>query len=134
MAWTVTATEVKDLTGSSLADAVVDSFITASAQIVTDRLADGSGFTDAKLKQIHLFLSAHLVTVNRERQALEEKVDPASIKYSDIFGSGLQSTTYGQTALSLDTSGLLQQAYMKRPKIQAAEEKHEFKYPIRDRI
>lgn len=81
-------------------------FIDAASRLVTARLA-GSGLSDAVLADIELFVAAHLVTVLQRREK-REKIGEAEVEYqSGDLGKFLQSTDYGQAALTLDTSGRL---------------------------
>lgn len=80
----------------------------ATASLMVDEVLVDSGFTDARLKQIELYLTAHMITVT-ERQLASEGVGEVSESYGAL-GMGLNSSTYGQTALMLDTTGLLKGA------------------------
>lgn len=105
MAVRVTATEVKEvLDNSTLTDAQVNPYITSANTLVNAAL--GTGTTDL-LKEIERWLAAHMITITRERQAKSEGAGGASITYSESFGDGLGSTTYGQMVLSLDTTGAM---------------------------
>ena len=107
MANRVTATEVKAIMdGVTLADSVIDSYITGANIVVTDNLGI-SGLSIGMLKEIERWLSAHLVAITRERQAKKEGAGGASIEYTGEWGSGLKSTSYGQMALALDSTGVL---------------------------
>ena len=103
----VTATEVKAIMdGVTLADAIIDSYIIGANTIVTDNLAT-SGLSTAMLKEIERWLAAHLVAITRERTAKKEGAGGASIEYTGDWGSGFDSTSYGQTAVALDSTGTL---------------------------
>mgnify|MGYP005855462585 CR=1 FL=1 len=121
----VTSSHVKELTGTDLSDEAINVFIDAANSLVNQHLF-GKGPTDYQLRRIELFLTGHLVTMNRERQVVSESVNPASVTYSDIFGKGLQATTYGQTALQLDPTGRLRKVDQKDIVLKAIEEKHEY--------
>jgi len=68
----------------------------------------GQGMSEARLKLIELWLSAHFVAIAEERGALtkSEKGD-SNEEYEIIVGTGLNMTRFGQQAIALDTSGLL---------------------------
>jgi hypothetical protein len=107
MANRVTATEVKAIMdGVTLADAIIDSYIIGANTIVTDNLAT-SGLSTAMLKEIERWLAAHLVAITRERTAKKEGAGGASIEYTGDWGEGFSSTSYGQTAVALDSTGTL---------------------------
>jgi hypothetical protein len=102
MAVRVTATEVKEiLDDTTLLDAQVNPYIT-SANIMVNEVI-GTGTTDI-LKEIERWLTAHMITVTRERQASREEAGGARIDYVGAFGEGLKSTSYGQMVLALDTT------------------------------
>jgi len=103
----VTATEVKAIMdGVTLADAVIDSYIIGANTIVTDNLGS-STLSVAMLKEIERWLAAHLVAITRERTAKKEGAGGASIEYTGDWGEGFSSTSYGQTAIALDSTGTL---------------------------
>ena len=85
----------------------VSPFIATANLLVEENLAD-QGMSDARLKTIELWLSAHFVAVAEERGALmgSDKGDSAEV-YKIIVGTGLNMTRFGQQAISLDTSGVL---------------------------
>lgn len=105
MANRVTADEVKEIIDTGLTDPRIDAFITGANQIVTSQLKDD--FEEPALKEIERWLAAHFIAANIERQAIQEKAGPAEQKFSDQFGMRMMSTTFGQTAASLDSTGKL---------------------------
>lgn len=116
MASRVTEVEVRSIIETELTDLQVLSYITSANVLVNSMF--GVGVTDV-LKEIEKWLTAHLITITRDRQAIEEAAGTAKVKYSDIFGEGLRSTTYGQMVLTLDSSGLLLTLYGKRAMVYA---------------
>ncbi len=100
----VTSSEVKGLITTRFD---VDAFI-ATANLLVEESLVGQGLTDARLKTIELWLSAHFVAVAEERGALtgSDKGNSAET-YEIIVGTGLNMTRFGQQAISLDTSGVL---------------------------
>lgn len=100
-----TATDVKAIMGSTLADVVVNAYITSANIFVTNSL--GTTLGDDVLEQIEMWLSAHMIATTRERVAKKEGAGGAEIEYVGQFGEGLKSTSYGQMALALDTTGVL---------------------------
>ncbi len=109
MAIRVSATEVKEVIATSISDGVVlSSMITTASNYIDVHLPD-AGHSAATLKSIELYLSAHLVAVTEERGGLKySKLGDASDAWDvSKFGDGFKSTRFGQTALALDTSGIL---------------------------
>ncbi len=100
----VTKEEVKELIKTNLD---VGPFISTAGLLIDEALV-GQGMSDARLKTIELWLSAHFVAVAEERGALmgSDKGDSAEV-YKIIVGTGLNMTRFGQQAISLDTSGVL---------------------------
>lgn len=99
----VTEAEVKAVINTQLG--TIQPFIDAALLVVNEDLA-GKGMSDARLKQIGIFLSAHYVTL-QERQLQSEKYGDATETYQGKTGMNYQSSHYGQSACSLDTSGAL---------------------------
>ena len=94
---------VKEIIPTSLTTSQISAYIDISNTIVTNNVTCGLG-ADV-LEEIERWLAAHLISITQERQAKKEKVGEAEITYQGEYGVGLKSTTYGQTALMLDTCG-----------------------------
>ena len=82
---------------------VVLEFIDNANVFVTATLT-GKGLSDAVLAKIEQWVAAHMIVTTIERQAKQEAAGGASITYVGEWGAGLMSTSYGQTAVALDTS------------------------------
>lgn len=107
MAVRVTASEVKEiLDDSTLLDTIVEAFILGANAMVNTNLA-GTTLSPEILKEIERWLSAHLISVTRERQAKKEGAGGASIEYTGEWGEGLKGSSYGQMAMTLDSTGTL---------------------------
>lgn len=104
MAVRVTASEVKEIMDTTLSDVIVGAYITSANTLVNSVL--GTGATDL-LKEIERWLTAHMIAVTRERQAQKEGAGGAYIEYTGKYGQDLSSTSYGQMAMALDTTGAL---------------------------
>jgi len=105
MAVRVTAAEVKAiLDNTALSDTDILAYAAGANALVNEVLGTG---TEDLLTEIEKWLTAHLITISRERQALKEGAGGASITYTGNFGVGLQSTSYGQMVLVLDTTNAL---------------------------
>lgn len=118
MATRTTAAEVKQIMPTSLADAVVEYYITVAAEMVDD-LDANTTLGATRLEEIERWLAAHLIAITRERQGQKEKIGDAEITYAGKYGMNLQSTSYGQQAAMLDTSGTLAQLGKKKISIKA---------------
>lgn len=91
-----------------------DALIT-NASVLVDRLAtlassdtsEATYLSSDQLTQIELYIAAHLYAL-LDPQPISESAGRASNKYMGSFGIGLKATYWGQMALVLDTSGLLE--------------------------
>ena len=107
MAKRVTPEDVKAiLDNTGLSTTIISTFIT-SANVFVDATLLDKGLSDSVLKEIERWLTAHMIVSTRERQSKEEGAGGAYIKYAGEWGKGLNLTTYGQMAVSLDTSNTL---------------------------
>lgn len=106
MAIRVTVDEVKAILPAGLADLPLAQFITTANLIVDEDLAN-KGLSAARLKEIEKYLSAHFATVTTGELKMR-KVGDATDEFSkSSMQQGLKSTTFGQQAISLDTSKTL---------------------------
>jgi len=109
MAVRVTVDEVRAIIETSLSDTIIlDSMIdTANLYINTHLL--GVGHTEEMLAKIELYLSAHFVAITEEGGTLQSsKMGDAEDEWeTDYYKAGLNSTRYGQAAITLDTSDTL---------------------------
>lgn len=108
MANRTTATDVQAIIDTQLTTTQIDVFITTANLIVTANLT-GKSLSDDTLKEIETWMSAHLIAITKTRQAIKKKVGDAEDTYNSYspLTLGLKLTTYGQTALILDSSGTL---------------------------
>ena len=116
----VTATEVKVITpNTGTSDATIDATIEA-ANVMVNRIAAGcaKGLTDDELKQVELYLSAHLITVSDPGSSVsEEKFEGSSRKFNTAKqGEGVLGSPFGKTANML-SGGCLQELDKRKPRI-----------------
>lgn len=110
----VTAIEVKVIINTTKSDSDIDVFINIANRYITDVLGT-KGLSSARLKDIELFMSAHLIKVDVDKGGIKsERIGDSQRTYNLLSGNGLQSSTYGQTAAMLDTSGYLLSANIKK--------------------
>jgi hypothetical protein len=90
-------------------------FILAANQIVDD-IAAKPGAPDAlRLKEIERWLAAHMLASHQDAaQVTQARDGNASMTRMGQFGSGLDSTPFGQTAKQLDPTGHLKNLSLKR--------------------
>lgn len=104
MAVRVSASEVKEIISTSIADATLDSSMIANASLLVDELFATTSLSAERLKMIELYLAAHFVAITDEKGALTETAyGDARDGFANVYGEGFNSTRYGQMAISLDT-------------------------------
>jgi hypothetical protein len=114
-----TKTSVKAVIDTVLEDHEIDPLIEMANRIVT-RTVGSEGLTDALLKDIETWLTAHLIAIGKERQPLSEKVGDIWLTFEKTgMKSFLESTRFGQMVLFMDTSGKFQTSSMKKGTIRA---------------
>lgn len=118
MANRVNVEDVREIFDSSLTDVQLSPYIDVANSIVTDKLGS-STLGDSRLADIERFLTAHIVSLTRSREGVEEKIGEARVKYADIFGKGLEATSFGQMVMVLDTTGKLHNMSRRALKITA---------------
>lgn len=101
----VLATEVLDIMDVDLTEAQINPYID-SANVFVNATLQGK-LTEAVLKEIERWLTAHMIALSRERTPLSEEAGGAKIVYAGDWGRDLDATSYGQMAKMLDTSGTL---------------------------
>lgn len=101
----VTESEVKEVIPTDL---TITSFIDNANLFVTNTLS-GVGLSSATLTMIELYVAAHLVAITINKGNVKnERIGESQKTYSTPFIlNGLKGTKFGQTALMLDTSGVL---------------------------
>lgn len=108
MASRTSAERVKEIVTTSISDEVVASNMLFTANnLVTTHLLN-EGYSSDTLEQIEMYLAAHLVALSEEKGGLiRTQFGDAEEWYSDQYDTGLRMTRFGQTALALDSSGVL---------------------------
>lgn len=109
----VSADDLKKIFDTELTDEQLYSFINTAHQLVESTLLSTSLGSDM-LTEIELWLSAHFASIRDQRPSEESIGQEYRVKYQGQTGQGLQSTTYGQTALALDYTGSLANLTAKR--------------------
>lgn len=105
MANRVTEAEVKAiLDNTTLTDPQVLAYIGSANTLINTAFGTG---TTAILGELEKWVAAHMIAITRERQAKKEEAGGAKIEYTGVYEEGLKSTSYGQMAILLDTTGVL---------------------------
>jgi len=103
----VTANEVKEIITTTVSTSDIGACIIAADIIVDTYLSGVSGMSNDLLKEIERWLSAHLLAIGKQPQELSVRVGEGEFRRTGSFGKGLESTTYGQMVMTLDSSGKL---------------------------
>jgi hypothetical protein len=115
-----TVAEVKVIMETGLEDPEIDALIGVANRMVTNTLANAGLATDV-LKDIESYMTAHLISIGKERQAITERINDIWITYQGDFefAETLKTTTYGQMVIMLDSSGLMGRASKQKATIRA---------------
>jgi hypothetical protein len=93
------------LDNTELDEDTITSYINDANVFVTQTL--GTTLSVAVLTAIEKWIAAHMIVSTRERMSKEEGAGGAFIKWAGEWGKGLLFTPYGQMAVTLDTTGVL---------------------------
>lgn len=103
---TVTVNDVKKIYPTT---ADLSGFLQTAQLIATDQLSD-KGLSSGVIDEITIYLTAHFATGGLDKGGLKSKKVGEAVETYKVTGDyslGLSSTSYGQTAMLLDTSGTL---------------------------
>lgn len=95
----------EEVAAISFASGDLTVFIEVSNVMISDHLADKE-ISAAALRLIALYLAAHFAFL-AEGQVKSEKIGASSTSFNMSTGLALLSTTFGQQAIMLDSSGTL---------------------------
>jgi len=104
----VSAADVRTLV--ELPSTVDVNFFISSASTYVESVLDGSGLSEAVLKQIETYIAAHFATMTYEKGGIRRKaVGDTSESYQTISEKlkGLALSRFGQQAITFDTTGIL---------------------------
>ncbi len=130
----VTAEEVKEIMDNCpLSDTIVETYIDIASAYINKVFDlepddDSSGtFTDG-YEELERWLTAHMIATTRFRQVSQETIETATVKYTGYWSKGLESTSYGQMVLMLDTEGKIAGAGKRAASIYAVKTRKENEY------
>ena len=105
----VDASQVKELITTNIDEGIIVTSMIDTANLYVDTHLIDSGHSEEVLAKIELYLAAHFVAISEERGALRSsKMGDATDEWDTAsVGTGFNSTRFGQTALTLDTTGIL---------------------------
>ena len=108
MPFRVTEDEVRKIIDTSIDDASISMFIDTANVLINEKLL-GSGLSEQLLAKIELYLTAHFITL-RDKVLKREEMGESENQYYGNVGMGLESSSYGQNVLVLDSSNILRDA------------------------
>ncbi len=97
---------IQDIMDTAVDVGNITTYLNIANNYVTQNLGS-SGLDTATLADIEAFITAHFIAMTKERQGMKEKIGDVSVEYQGEFGKFLEMTTYGQSALLLDSTGIL---------------------------
>lgn len=109
MANRCTAVDVKSILSTVVDDTNIEVFIGVANRFITEHLGDDTTLSDAQLKDIEMFLTAHIIASTKDPKPQEENIGEGDyeVKYQGETGKDLDATSYGQVVKMLDTTGTL---------------------------
>ena len=102
----VTVSEVENILETGLTASQVQSFIDAAESLIHFEF-ENADITDDLVHQITIWVSAHYIASTRTQQLEAAEAGGAKATFQGSTGRLFQSTFYGQTALTLDPTGIL---------------------------
>ena len=103
----VTPAEVKAIMEDYVDENKLLPFINTAHRLVDETLKESTDYSDDKLKDIELWLSAHFASSTLYRMPYRREALGTAVAYKMSASSGLASTPYGEQALQIDDKGLL---------------------------
>ena len=98
--------KVSGILDTSLSSNDLTSWIDIATELVDDVAAADSSLSDARLEKIERLTAAHLASAQDQRIAQASR-ESGSVTFQGEWGTGFESTSYGQRALALDPTGVL---------------------------
>lgn len=105
-----TASDVKEILDTDLADATVTAWIDIANELVDDIAAADSSIDSTRLTKIEKLLAAHLASSQDQRVERASR-ESASVTYQGETALGINGTKHGQQAAMLDPTGTLANAH-----------------------
>jgi hypothetical protein len=120
MAVRITYSEVLEIMDNcTVGTSIINNLIIEASAIVDSVFIEDETMTEAMLKSVEKWLTAHMLASTLSRTTSEEKLGDASLTYTGKWGQGLSSTPYGQMVLILDVTGKMAKMGLKGASIRA---------------
>ncbi len=109
MAVLATYTEVQTLMqDTTINSTYITSVLTTVDLMLTEVYEDYTGsISTSLLTELQKYYAAHIIASTTSRMSSMEKLGDAQVQYIGKWGTGLDSTPYGQMLKLLDPSGLI---------------------------
>lgn len=114
MGFRCTETEVKAVKQTALTNEQVTPYLRAANVLVTAKLS-GQGYAAEELKEIEIWLAAHMVCAV-DPDIATENTDGTGVTYDGRTSEGLGSSRYGQNVMLLEYQGILKRAMEGKPR------------------
>ena len=101
----ITVADLIEIYDTELTDAQLAAFVNSAHYLIQANLLS-VGLSETILTEIHKYLAAHYASL-RDQRIQQEKVAEISKTYQGKTNMYLESTSYGQMAVMMDTSGTL---------------------------
>lgn len=101
----IAVSDLIEIFDTELTSAQLGAFINSAHYLIQANLVN-KGLSEDVLTEIHKYLAAHFASL-RDQRVESEQVADVRKSYQGKTGMYLESTTYGQMAMALDTSGSL---------------------------
>lgn len=96
----------------------VQIYIDVASRMV-DEVFSGSSLSTKRLADIELYLAAHLGALTEEGGGVTlQRTGQSSVQYAQLQGDKLKLTRFGQMALLLDTTGVLEASNKEKARLQ----------------
>lgn len=104
---TVTPDDVRKIIklNATFTDEIIQEFIDSAHQMVTERISSAPCHTEASLRQVELWLSAHYVSIRADKKSVVKIGDGAdTYRKPTVLLKGFDSSYEGQAAVGFDCS------------------------------
>lgn len=109
MAVLATYSQVQAVMQDTSIDSTYITGILTTVDLILTKIYENSSCTvsDDILTELQKYYAAHIIASTTSRFATKEKLGEAQVEYAGKFGSGLDSTPYGQMVKLLDPCALI---------------------------
>ena len=99
--------DVRAIITTAADDTAITACLASANAFLTDLFDATDKISEATIKEIERWLTAHLIASTITQQVSEAKAGSAEVKFQGTTGMRLDATRYGQNAVSLDPTNKL---------------------------